>query len=241
MITLNLLPDVKKEFLKAQRAKATWTSVSILVTIAAIGLTVLVAGWVYGAQNVHKSVLTNSIKENEQKLKDKKIDKYLTIQNQLATISDLHNQKNDFSRLFGFLPNLNPAVPDSIGLSSLTIDTEDETIDFQGDAPNYEALTTFKDTLLNAKVTYREPGSDKPIEAVPLFSNVVVINSALIDNSKGSGTVVSFEIKVNYETAAFVYANKDVQVEVPNKDTTNSTINAPVFSGEQAKPDEGTE
>ncbi|HET7630366.1 MAG TPA: hypothetical protein VFK03_03250 [Candidatus Saccharimonadales bacterium] len=237
MITLNLLPDVKKEFLKAQRAKATWTSVSILVTIVAIGLTILVAAWVYGAQNVHKSVLTGSIKDNEQALKDKQIDKYLTIQNQLETISSLHNQKTDFSRLLGFLPNLNPAAPDTITLSSLSVDTEESTIDFQGDAPDYKALTIFKDTLVNATVSYREPGSDKPT-SVPLFSNVSVISSSLADKAKGAGKIVTFEVKVNYEPNAFVYANKDVSVQVPNKDTTNSTINAPVFSGEQAKPSE---
>lgn len=235
MITLNLLPDVKKEFLKAQRAKAMWTSVSILVTVGAVGLTVLVAAWVYGAQNVHKSVLTGSIKSNEQKLKDKQVDKYLTIQKQLSTISSLHSQKNDFSRLLGFLPSLNPAAPDTIGLTDLTVDTEAATIDFQGDAANYKSLTTFKDTLVNATVSYRLPGQDQATTG-PLFSNVSVVSSALVDKEKGSGKIVSFEVKVNYEPNAFVYGNQDVKVQVPTKDTTNSTVNAPVFSGNQAKP-----
>lgn len=214
-----------------------WTSVSILVTVAAIGLTALVAVWVYGAQNVHKSVLTSSINSNEKKLQDKQIDKYLTIQNQLATLSGLHGQKNDFSRLLDFLPSLNPG---GLTISDLTVDAEASTIDFQGDVPTYKDLTTFKDTLVNATVSYQAPGGDTPTTG-PLFSNVSVITSSLADKEKGTGKIVSFEIKANYEPNAFIYGNQNVKVQVPDKDTTNSTVNAPVFSGEQAKQNGGSQ
>ncbi|HET8689826.1 MAG TPA: hypothetical protein VFL81_00065 [Candidatus Saccharimonadales bacterium] len=233
MITLNLLPDVKKEFIKAQRARATWISVAILVTMAAVGVTVLVALWVYGAQNLQKSALTGAINDNEAKLKAKQVDQYMTIQNQLANISNLHKQKNDFSRLLDFLPQLNPAAPNSIGLSSLDIDSSNGTIDLQGKAPNYRALTTFKDTLTNAQVSYTTDGASEPT-TTPLFTNLAVLSSALTEDQNGAKQV-SFEIKANYEPAAFVYGNKNVNVSVPNKDTTNSASNVPVFSGNASK------
>lgn len=233
MITLNLLPDVKREFIKAQRARATWISISILVTIAVVGLTVLVALWVYGAQNIQKSVLTSAIKDNESKLQVKNIDGYLTIQNQLDNISVLHNQKNDFSRMLNFLPQLNPAKPDTIGMSSLDINAADSTMDFQGKAPNYKALTTFKDTLVNATVSYATDNQSQ-VTTVPLFTNVSVLSSALTDTDKGD-KVVSFEVKANYAPPAFVYGNKSISLSVPNKNTTNSDTKTPVFSGSDKK------
>lgn len=227
MIILNLLPDIKREYVESRRARAKWISMSILVTIAAVGVTVLVALWVYGAQTIHKAALEGAIEENSAELAKKDLSKYLTIQNQLQHVSSLHKDKHDFSRLFAFLPNLNPAQPNNVKINNLRLSVEDATIQLQGEAPSYKALATFKDTLANADVVYTPEGSQDS-QTDTLFTKVSVTRSSLSDSSAG-GQVVSYQFELVYQPEAFVFSNKKVSVKVPNKETTNSAENVPVF------------
>ncbi|TAH33600.1 hypothetical protein EYC58_00510 [Candidatus Saccharibacteria bacterium] len=231
MIQLNLLPDVKKEFLRAQSARRKTIAISILVTIIAAGLTAVVAIYVYAVQNGIKYLQTEDIKSKSSELSSvKDIDKYLTIQNQLAQLSSLHGNKNNFSRLIDFLPRLNPAPPQNIVLSNLDVDTTNTTINFKGRVSDYGALTTFKDTLTNATFTHMHNGEN--VEATKLFSKVTIDSALYEKTSTSSG--VTFAITVVYDSAVFKQENTNVVVTVPNKETTGSVVGSPaIFGGNQ--------
>lgn len=234
MITLNLLPDIKREYIKTRRTYARVISLSVLISLAVVGLTVLLAVWVYGVQTVHTALITDSIKKNEAKLKEiKDVSKYVTIQNQLANISALHSDKSDFSRLLRFLPQFNPAEPDNVVLNSVAINKEEGTLAMQGDTSSYTGLVKFRDTLQKAKVHYKTADSDDSTEAV-LFTKVEVAEQALATNTGGelAGTRVNFRIIATYTPEAFANSSKEVTVTVPTIETTPSKRDTPdIFSG----------
>ena len=232
MIQLNLLPDVKKEYLRAQSARRKTITLAIFVSIIAAGLTVIVAFYVYAVQNGIMYLQTQDIKGKASQLSSvKDIDKYLTIQNQLGQLSDLHGNKNDFSRLLDFLPKLNPAPPQNITLTNLDVNDVDSTITFKGKVADYGALTTFKDTLTNATFTYNSDGVVQ--DATKLFSEVKIEAAVYGKTDKTAG--VTFTVVATYDPTLFTQQHTDVQVTVPNKETTGSVVGTPqaIFGGNQ--------
>lgn len=226
MISLNLLPEVKLEYVRTQRTKARVVSAAILVTVISIGLVVLVAGWVYGAQTIQKNVLTGQIKDRNKELQAlPDINKYLTIQNQLNHLSSLHANKNDFSRLLAFLPRLTPADTRAVSLTNLEIKTDEagNTLALQGEAKDYTALNTFRDTLLNAKLVYTVDGVKQEEK---LFETVVVSSSSLESGTNGA-RIVTFTLDTTYNPAAFLVSTVSPSVQIPNISTTESTRAAP--------------
>jgi len=225
MIQLNLLPDVKKEFLRTQRARRRTIALAILATIVAAGITVIFAFYVYGVQSVILYTQTEDIKKKSTELSGiKDIDKYLAIQNQLANLSELHDNKVNMSRLLGFLPSLNPAPPKNVKLTNVDVSTVDKTITFKGTIGDYAALTTFQDTLKNAEFSYKSDGNDVKNK---LFSNINIDAATLED------AAVSFSLIATYDDAAFLQKNIGVVVSVPSIETTQSVVGTPqpVFDG----------
>lgn len=226
MVELNLLPDVKKEFLHAERARRRTIALAILATIIAAGLAVLFAFYTYGVQSVILYTQTEDIKKKAAELSGiQDINKYITIQNQLANLSSLHDDKMNFSRLLTFLPTLNPAPPKNVTLTNLDIATAEKTITFKGIVRDYAALTTFKDTLINAEFTF---GGADDSSTKKLFSDVT-IEAAALDAESG----VSFNIVTTYDEDAFLQKNGVAGVHVPNIETTQSVVGAPqpIFNG----------
>lgn len=233
MIQLNLLPDVKKEFLRAESARRKTIAISILVTIIAAGLTAVFALYVYAVQNVILYTQTQDIKNKSEKLsKVQDIDKYLTIQNQLKQLSTLHGDKNNFSRLLTFLPVLNPAPPQNVTLTNLEVNSVDSVITFKGTVADYGALTTFKDTLANAEYRYLSQDNGEPTTG-KLFKQVVIETASYEKTESKAG--VNFTIIATYEPEVFKQSNAEVTITVPNKETTNSVTNSPqaIFGGQQ--------
>src|SRR4051812_44902183 len=99
MIELNLLPDVKQEFVRAQRLKRVIIASMILVSIIAVGIVTVSVVYVYGVQTGRQFLADGNIKkENDQLKKDKNLTRNLTLQNQLVTVKGLHEEKGVFSR-----------------------------------------------------------------------------------------------------------------------------------------------
>ena len=82
MIEINLIPDVKQELLKAQRIRNVVISSSILVSIIAAGVVVLLLVYMFGVQSVRNSLLDSQIKDKYATLsKVDDLSKIITIQN----------------------------------------------------------------------------------------------------------------------------------------------------------------
>jgi Tfp pilus assembly protein PilN len=229
MITFNLLPDVKLEYLKTKRLQARVIGIAVLTTIIVIGLVVLVALWVYGAQTLQKGYLTNEIQKNHAKLEAvPDLEKYLTIQNQLNSLSTLHEGKNDFSRLLKFLPGLNPEKPNNVTLTNVEVlvSEEGESMSFQGEVNDYTGLNTFRDTLTNA--TFKHGDTEEK-----LFETVTVASSSLEKSEKG-GSIVVFDIATTYNPNAFLSSTKNPTIVVSPMSTTRSVQASPDVFGKSS-------
>lgn len=229
MIQLNLLPDIKIEFLKKQRSRVQVITGAIILSLAAVGLTVFAALWVYAAQGLQKTLLTGDIKANVKKLQDiKDIDKYVTIQNQLASITALHDSKNNYSRLLDYLPSINTGVK----LEGVNVDSVTKTLTFEGTTADYTTLLVFRDTLRGAKLHYIDVNNKQ--QETGLFTKVN-IDSSGIGTNKDSTSTVSFKISTVYFDSAFSSTIQKPTITVPKKETTPSAEGAPtaVFGGGQ--------
>ena len=225
MIELNLLPDVKKEFINAQRTRNTVISLSILVTIAAGVITLLLAISVYGGQTAIIAVQTDSIKKKESELQKKpEINKYLTVQNQLKNIDSLHSSKMIYSQLFGYLQSLNPAAPNNIALNSVKVSKDELSVELMGNVKDFAALTVFKTTLESASLKYSEGDSDQTTTS-KLFDSVTLAEAGL--KNTDSGAVVNFTIRLTYPAVIFAPSTKSPQVVVPSQVTSDADRNAP--------------
>ncbi len=228
MIQLNLLPDIKKEYINAQKTRAVVMSSSILVTIVAVGLAVLMFVYVTFLQQLQITLATNDIKDKEKQVNSvADLSKYLTVQNQLAALPELHASKGIYSRLLSFLPVLNPTAPNSVALTKLQLVALDKQVNFTGSTASFESLNVFVDTLRNAEVSYKDQSSNQ--QKSKMFESVLV-QSSNIDKLNGKSTV-SFTVIAQYVEPAFDAHNTDVTASVPNIKTSQSVTESPkVFS-----------
>lgn len=232
MIQLNLLPDIKKEFINAQKTRALVMSSSILVTLVAVGLSVLLFVYVTFLQQLQITLATNDIKSKQQELSGiQDLSKYLTIQNQLAALPDLHANKGIYSRLLNFLPVLNPNAPNNIQLSQLQLTGSDKLVTLTGQTASFESLNVFVDTLRNAIVTYKDPSG---VEQTSKIFDTVTVQSSAIDRSNG-GSKVSFGVNATYNDTVFDAHNTDMNASVPNIKTTQSVTQSPKLFDSNAK------
>ena len=225
MIQLNLLPDLKKEYISAQKTKSLVISVSILTTIGAIGLSALLFVYVTFVQQLQINLVTDDIKRKESELKGiQDVDKYLTVQAQLAALPDLHNNKGSYDRLFSFLNVLNPSAPNNINLSTLQTDSAERSMTLSGTTASFETFNVFVDTLKNAEITYKEGGQGDDIKK-KMFEQVFVVASSL-SRTEGK-SLVAFTVKTIYDPAVYNVQSTDIKAVVPSITTTQSVTQSP--------------
>lgn len=225
MIQLNLLPDLKKEYIKSQKTKGLVISVSILVTIGAVGLSALLFVYVTFLQQIQINLATDDINQKETQLKAvTDIDKYLTVQGQLAALPDLHNNKGSYSRLFDYLGVINPSSPSNINLSNLQLSADTKTMILTGTTGTFETLNVFVDTLKNAEITYKVNSQGDTLKD-KMFNQVLVQASGLAHVS--GKNLVSFTVKVVYNPVVFDVQSTDITPNIPHITTTQSVTQSP--------------
>jgi len=167
MIQFNLLPNVKLEYVKTQRTKRMLTMVSFVVSVASIAVLALSFISVDVVQKKSLNDLNNDVAKYSSQIKSvKDLDRILTVQNQLSTLTSLHDQKPVASRLFAYITQLTPA---QATLGQLSIDFASKTLTVGGVAPSLDVVSTYIDTL--KATTYK---TDTSKTATHAFSNVVL-------------------------------------------------------------------
>ncbi len=226
MIEINLLPDVKQEFIRAQRLRNTVISIAILIGLAAIGV-VLLMGSFLGAQVIRDKLASDAIDKEFKKLSEvEDISKIVTIKNRLAKISDINKNRSISSRLFDVLTSINPQAPNDVKMSSVTYDPEDQTISVEGSAKNgYAATDVFKKTILNTKFEYSE--GDKT-ETVPLTNEVIISNTSYGEDNTGA-RVLRFSLSFKYYKELFSNEIDNARIISPSGkiDVTDSRVRVP--------------
>jgi Tfp pilus assembly protein PilN len=145
MIQFNLLPDIKREFIKARRLRRSVTLVSMVSAGSAVAVLLILFGVVNGAQKKRINDLNNDVKKYSTQLKEiPDLDKILTIQNQLAGLTVLHDKKPASTRLFGYVSSLTPALAN---IKKLTVDFAGNVVSIEGTADTLNTVNKFADTL----------------------------------------------------------------------------------------------
>jgi hypothetical protein len=235
MIEINLIPDVKREFIHAQKMRNMAITISMLVGAASVGI-VVVLGLLLGAQAVHESFARGQVKDQFKALQSvDNIDNVLTIQNQLSKISSINSTKTMNSRLFDVLGAISPAAPNDIKISSVKLDPTEKTLAIEGSAANgFAATETFRKTILNTKL---ESNDGDGLVTVPLTEEVTLGETSYGEGADGS-KVLRFTLSFVYPDGLFDNTLKSLRVITPTNaiDVTDSRTRVPetLFS-EQAK------
>jgi Tfp pilus assembly protein PilN len=230
MIQLNLLPDVKLEYIKAQRSQRLVLSVSILVAAASIGLLLLLLS-VDGLQKKHINDLSNDISSETSELQHKpQIDKILTVQNQLGSLTPLHAQKPAAARLFDFLNQVTPA---NVNITKLNIDFTQQTSTISGTSDSLANVNKYIDTLKLTTFT-----TDSDTSSKPAFSNIVLSSFSLDKSSQNAGQAAAYTITLSYDPAIFDIT-QNVKLSVPSVTTTRTEISQPSDLFQAAPPKGG--
>jgi len=244
MIEVNLVPDVKKELIQAQKIRALVVSISIIATIAAVAVTVLLGLYVFGAQGLLLSNADKGIKEESQKLNNvEDLPKILTLQNQVQKISDSHNSKAITSRIFDVLRATNPPAPNNIAVSTVNIDTAAGNIKIEAQSQGgYRALETFSKTLTAAKFVYTPSGGGEET-TVPLASNIMFDGVGYGRDTTGR-KVISFTLTFTYAPELFAVTSEKAKVgDLDYTNVTDSYVDIPesLFTSKAKPIEEGQE
>ena len=226
MIEINLLPDVKRELLKAQRARATVISASIITSIIAVGLVVVLVLYIYGVQTARGYLLDQDITRESDKLsKVEDLSKILTIQNQLTKISEHNGQKNIDSRLFNVLSAVIPPSPNEVFISRVVVDSSLKSVRLEGHTRSYDAMETFNKTLSSAVIEYTQNGEKSTDQK--LASDISVSETSYGQDADGA-RVLRFTLTFTYNENLFSALVSDLTVKLSiNGNVTDSYLGIP--------------
>ena len=236
MIEVNLIPDVKREYLRAQRMRNMVVSVSIMVMIVAGGA-IAVLGVGLGAISAAGLVKDGEIKSGYRQLSGQSgVNDIVTIQNQLAHVSELDKARGINSRVFEVVSAVNPPAPNNIKISTIRFKPSETSIAIDGSAANsFTATDIMKKTILNTKIQYRDDSSTKE---VPLASEVTITNTTYAQES----TALHFTLTFSYPKELTSNGYKNVTIVTPTSsiDVTDSKTHVPdgLFSSNSSKKEE---
>lgn len=212
MIQLNLLPDIKVQFIKGKRAKRVVmvaATLSIVVSVAILAIMISLTMF----QRRHISDLNRDIISYEKTLQDTPdLAKILTIQNQLQSLPGLYANRPVVSRLFPYIEQTTPA---KIGIAHIVVSFVDSTINISGTSDSLESVNRYVDTL--KFTTY--VASDVSVET-KAFTNVVLASFGR-DNQ-----AATYSITLKFDPVIFNNA-KTVKLSVPKTVTTRSETELP--------------
>jgi hypothetical protein len=226
MIEINLVPDVKQELIKAQRVRASVISVAILVGMAAVGVVVLLAIWVFAVQTARSVLTDNTIKSESEKLSSvEDVGNTLTIQNQLSKLPAMHDNKSIDSRLFDILTTINPSEPNTVAITNVALDSEAKTIQLEAQAKNgYPALEVFKKTITATKFEFSEDGEK---QSVPLADQMSDSDRSYGEDASGA-KVLRFTLTFVYPDQLFTRTAKNAVIVAPERsNVTDSFVGVP--------------
>ncbi len=203
MIQFNLLPDIKVQYLKANRQKHLVMLISTVAIIASVGIMTVLLTVVFGLQKKNISDLSKDITTSSSQLKaTPNLNRMLTVQNQLTSLPALHDSKPVVTRLYGFLQQVTPTTA---SISRLDADFAAHTVQISGTANTLSTVNSFTDALKFA--TYHTATDSKTEKKA--FSNVVLSVFGRDDKS------ASYTINASFEPTLFSETS-DVTLIVPN-------------------------
>ena len=158
---ISLVPEVKRNMVKAMKFRNILLFCCI-VLMAVSGGVVMVMVTVWEGQNITMSGQDSRMKAMSDKLNNYgSLSEFLTIQKQLKQLNQISDNKKVLSRVFPVLSVILPEGPDTISLSELTVNLDENTLifDAQADAKvspyiDYRVLESFRKGVSLMKYDY---------------------------------------------------------------------------------------
>lgn len=192
MTQVNLLPDVKRDYLRAQQTKHMVTVVAILATVITLSLALTLFAYVQVVQPRHLSNVQKDIDAGISELKNtENAVKIVTTQGVLEQIPGLQDKKLITSQLFSYLTSFTPR---DVSYTEVKLDLSANTLTLSGQATTLERANVLANNLKSAKYTYTRDGSEQT--GTP-FSNVVFTSlgkSAGSDSNKNVSFAIGFSV-----------------------------------------------
>lgn len=251
MIEINLLPDVKRDLIKAQQLRNIVTFVSIIIGGVMLAGVVLLFLTTQGQQFV-MGLKTNDISNKfaeMQKIKDGET--AATLRNQLNAIQKIRNASPDTSRLIGtILPAIQTTGENAVQFSSVNYDPETRIVSIEGQASNgFPALEAFIKTIKYSQIIYDGEGSQCKVSEVEKDANIcmladegsVIRNESSLGANEQGQNVLRFTVSFKLNEAALKFSSKNFAVKaLGRKNVTDSTIQVPagIFTQNSKKDSE---
>jgi hypothetical protein len=212
MIELNLLPDVKLEYLRAKQTRRLVVSIAVVVTAVTVGLMALLFFTVNVVQKTHLSNLDRDIEQISRVLRETPdLDRVLTVQNQLGHINQLHDGKPVVTRLSHYIAQITPTAAT---IANLELDFANNTMLIRGDADSLRTINQFADTLKFTDYQIKDGVSARA------FSSVVLRTFNRAEDR------ASYELAMSFDPIIFSSA-ENVSLVVPALVTTRSLVEKP--------------
>lgn len=251
MVEINLLPDVKRDLLKAQQLRNIVTFISVVVGGAMIGCVVLLFTVTQG-QQFFMGLKTNDIKnkfDEMQKIQDGET--AATLRNQLNAIQKIRNASPDTSRLIGtILPAIQTTGENAVLFSGVTYSPETRIVSIEGQTNNgFPALEAFIKTIRYSQIIYDGENSNCKASEVEKDSNICMIaeEGSVVRTESSLGTsdegrsVLRFGVNFKLNEDALKFASKNFAVKtLGRKNVTDSTVQVPagIFTQNSKKDSE---
>jgi hypothetical protein len=218
MIQLNLLPDVKLDFIKARRTKRLVILISSVLALVSLVVFIALLGYTDIIQKHHLNTLSANINIERSELNNiSNLDKILTVQNQLTTLPTLDAEKPAATRLFQDLVGVTPAAASisqiSVNFSGSNASGSTNSMEIEGNADSLTTVNQYVDTL--KFTTYSDGSSAASSDA---FSDVVLSSFGL-----QTSTGASYTISLNFNPVIFDIS-KSITLHVPANMTTTRSI-----------------
>lgn len=234
MIEINLIPDVKQELLRAQRIRSMVISGSIIASVAALTLVVLLTIYVFGAQSIRGALVDGDItKKGDQLAAIDDVSKMITLQHQLAVLPGLQEDKAMTSRVFDMLSAVIPPSPNEAKISQISLDTEQSTVRLEGQTRAFDSMEIFKKTIDAAVLVYREEGAAEDTQ-VKLATDISTTDVSYGEDAEGNKTL-RFTITFTYPDELLMSKLSTVSFKlIVNGNVTDSYLGIPktIFTSE---------
>lgn len=225
MIQINLIPDVKREFIHTQQLRKTVITLSIIVGIIAAGI-VVALGLFLGGQELLVNKVKGDIKKNFASLQNvENAEHIITLQNQLSELPNVYSKHSIQSRLFDLLVKINPSGDDGVTYSSIKVDPSTSTVTIEGTAAKgFPATEALRKTILNTKI---QSGDDAAAKVS--LAETVTIGETSYGQDTDSKRVLRFSLSFVYPDGLLDYRMETVKIVPPsaNSDVTDSNTRVP--------------
>lgn len=206
MVQINLLPDIKKQYIKSQQIKHTVIVASVLISVVAFTIAALLFAYVRIVQPQHRANLQTDIDAAVSRQKEfPDAAKLVTIQNALKQIGQLQNSRSITSRSFAYVASVTPL---DITYRSINYDSVSGLMTLTGTAKDTDITNELANNIKSATYTYQE--NNQEVTGKPFTSSRF---SSPISKSEEDGTV-AFTMEIGIAPELFAENRSGIEIHV---------------------------